>query len=179
MAAARNLDSDQVFSNEIDSFELTNNNLCLGTENTPMIVGLGIAARLVSENVAHYEKQMKVLQGELETKLVLKFDMITINGRLSNGRLPNTVSVTFNNPKLKGHRILSMCNKLRASVGAACHSVHSSKPSAVLIASGIDPDLASCTIRLSLGRETQMLDVENAVDELAIAVEAILRESES
>lgn len=141
-----------------------------------MIVGLGVAARLVCENIAQYEQQMTILRNDMETRLESKFgSLITINGQLTSiyGRLPNTISLTFTNPHLNGQRILSMCKSLRACIGAACHSGQL-KPSAVLIASGIDPVLASCTIRLSLGRESKASDIEAAIHELGIAVTEIL-----
>lgn len=140
-----------------------------------MIVGLGVAAQLVSENIQQYEKHMASTRQDMETKLFATFgSLITINGLLHSvyGRLPNTISLTFNNPKLKGQLILSLCKKLRACVGAACHS-DQFKPSAVLIASGVDPCLASCTIRLSLGRENDAKDIEIAVQELKMAVASI------
>lgn len=141
-----------------------------------MIVGLGVAAQLVCDNIGQYEKHMTSLRQDMETKLFARFgSLITINGQVNStyGRLPNTVSLTFNNPQLKGQLILSLCEKLRACVGAACHSGQI-KPSAVLIASGIDPSLASCTIRLSLGRESQETDIEIAVNDLGMAVKSIL-----
>lgn len=143
-----------------------------------MIVGLGASARLVCENIGQYEKCMESLRRDMETKLVTRFgSLITINGQFTStyGRLPNTISLTFNNAQLKGQKILSLCKRLRACVGAACHSGQL-KPSAVLIASGIDESLASCTIRLSLGRESQESDVQIAIHELGEAVTTILDE---
>lgn len=141
-----------------------------------MIVGLGLAAQLIYDNIAVYEKHMTSLRQDMETKLAARFgSLITVNGQSTSthGRLPNTISLTFNNPKLKGQLILSLCGNVRACVGAACHSGQL-KPSAVLIASGVDPSLASCTIRLSLGRESQESDIEIAIHELGVAVTAIL-----
>lgn len=141
-----------------------------------MIIGLGVAAALVCENIGQYEKHLASLRHDMETKLVTRFGpLITINGQSTStyGRLPNTISLTFNNPKLKGQQILSLCKQLRACVGAACHSGQL-KPSAVLIASGIDQSLAACTIRLSLGRESDESDVNIAIEELGIAVTTIL-----
>lgn len=141
-----------------------------------MIIGLGVAAQLVCENIDQYEKHMTSLRHSMETNLVDKFgSLVTINGQYSSayGRLPNTISVTFNDPKLNGSTILSQCKTLRACVGAACHSGQL-KPSDVLIASGVDRILASCTIRLSLGRESTESDVQIAVNELEVAVKSIV-----
>ncbi len=141
-----------------------------------MIVGLGIAAQLVVDNIEKYENYMSSLRQDMEIKLVSRFgSLVTINGHSNSthGRLPNTISLTFNDPKLKGQTILDLCKTLRACVGAACHSGQL-KPSAVLIASGIDPNLAFCTIRLSLGRESRESDVTIAIEELGMAVSSIL-----
>lgn len=151
--------------------------LKLGTENTPMIVGLGVACQLICDNMKYFERRMTLLRQDMERQLNEKFkDLITINGLYTNmhGRLANTLSVTFNDPKLKGQKILSLCTRLRASVGAACHSGELT-PSAVLIASGVDPSLALCTIRLSLSRQNRQDDVDVAVNELVNAVQTLLK----
>jgi selenocysteine lyase len=40
-----------------------------GTENTPMIAGLGEAARLVCENLSTYCRHMEIIRDYLEEKL--------------------------------------------------------------------------------------------------------------
>lgn len=47
-------------------------NLRPGTENTPMIVGLGVAAKLVSDNMDKYSDHMKSIRDYLQNELVVR-----------------------------------------------------------------------------------------------------------
>ena len=146
-----------------------------GTPNTMCIVGLGKAAELVAHNLDTYESSLRGIQQYLEERLYEVFhDEIFINGSTSiAGRLPNTTSVSFIDDRLTGSALLKLCTRIRASVGAACHSTHdgdSYAPSAVLINSGVLPQYAACTLRLSVGRETQKSDIDIVVSELVNAV---------
>jgi selenocysteine lyase len=147
-----------------------------GTENTPIITGLGKAADLVAENITEYNNRMQKLQAYFEDQLVRSFgDTILINGRDINkyGRLPNTVSVSFKGGHLKGRAVLKLCPNIVASVGAACHSSGGDEPSTVLVASGVDPELASNTLRLSIGRETKQTDLNIAINDIKKALASI------
>ena len=95
-----------------------------GTENTPMIAGLAVAAELVVKNLDKYNKHFEELQNYFETQLKSRFGpLVSINcSNTPFGRLPNTTSVSFADQSLIGSRILSLTPNLRASLGAACHS---------------------------------------------------------
>jgi len=98
-----------------------------GTENTPMISGLGCAARLVTENLQQYRKNMLEMRDLLENLLKQEFgDSVGINCHTGH-RLPNTASVSFKSTRLSGGEILARCPDLLASTGAACHK--SDRPS--------------------------------------------------
>ncbi|MEE6515383.1 hypothetical protein FKM82_024103, partial [Ascaphus truei] len=95
-----------------------------GTENTPMIAGLGKAAELVSLHCAAYESHMRSVRDYLEQRLKAVFgDRIRFNSRFpGTERLPNTCNVSLLRPSVLGREWLSQCCHLQASVGAACHS---------------------------------------------------------
>ena len=149
-----------------------------GTENTPMIVGLGTAAQLVTDNLQQYYKHFKRLQKYFESQLKQKFgDLVAINCQNSPlGRLPNTTSLAFNKDCLLGSKILELTPNIRASLGAACHSSASEegKPSNILIASGVSVERAQRTIRLSTGRDTTEQDIKKAIDELTGAIDKLI-----
>ncbi|KAL0280959.1 UNVERIFIED_CONTAM: hypothetical protein PYX00_002100 [Menopon gallinae] len=137
-----------------------------GTENTPMIVGLGRAAELVTQNVIEYKKNMLMCREYLEAKLKEAFGKnVVINCQATN-RLPNTVNASFIGD-LTGGEILSRCKHLIASVGAACHGGQCSQ---VLINSGIPERLAMSAIRLSVGRETTLQDIDIVVADITQAI---------
>ncbi|XP_049658184.1 selenocysteine lyase isoform X1 [Accipiter gentilis] len=96
-----------------------------GTENTPMIAGLGQAAELVSKNWEAYKAHMQDVRDYLEARLEASFgkQRIHLNSHFTGSkRLCNTSNFSILGPGLQGRRVLSRCKMLLASVGAACHS---------------------------------------------------------
>lgn len=144
-----------------------------GTENTPCIVGLGAAAEIVTKNLDTYHKHFIQLKEYFTAKIKERFtdEQVLINFNNCN-QLPNTISVSIIGSVFSGKEILRLIgNKLQASTGSACHSnidttmktngklLHSS----VLISSGLRETIASKTIRLSLGRETRIDELDQVV----------------
>ncbi|XP_039203023.1 selenocysteine lyase isoform X3 [Crotalus tigris] len=144
-----------------------------GTENTPMIAGLGKAAELVNENSELYEAHMRKIRDYLEKRLEIIFGRqnIHFNCRLEGSkRLCNTCNFSILGSGLQGWLVLSRCRTLLASVGAACHSEKGDQPSAVLLSCGIPYNVAQNAIRLSVGRNTSKEDVDLIVEDLKQAV---------
>ena len=48
-----------------------------GTENTPMVVGLGAAAMLVRDNLSVYTEQMTQMRNYLREQLIRKFQLVS------------------------------------------------------------------------------------------------------
>ncbi|XP_064418486.1 selenocysteine lyase [Latimeria chalumnae] len=144
-----------------------------GTENTPMIAGLGKAAELVKKNLDLYQRHMKEVRDHLEDKLTAVFgkDRVRFNSCFpgSDG-LPNTCNVSILGPGLKGREVLAHCQKLLASVGAACHSDVGDRPSHILLNCGIPNDVARNALRLSVGRTTTREEIDMVVEDLGKAV---------
>ncbi|KAM5268637.1 selenocysteine lyase isoform 3-T3 [Hipposideros larvatus] len=144
-----------------------------GTENTPMIAGLGKAAELVTENCEAYEAHMRDIRDYLEERLAAEFDKKTIHFNSQfpgTERLCNTCNFSIRGPQLQGRLVLAQCRTLLASVGAACHSDHGDRPSPVLLSCGIPSDVARNALRLSVGRSTTRADVDLVVQDLKQAV---------
>lgn len=144
-----------------------------GTENTPMIAGLGKAAELVTENCEAYAAHMRDVRDYLEERLAAEFGekKIHLNSRFPGAeRLPNTCNFSFRGPQLQGRLVLAQCRMLLASVGAACHSDHGDRPSPVLLSCGIPFDVARNALRLSVGRSTTRAEVDLVVQDLKQAV---------
>ncbi|KAK7863884.1 hypothetical protein R5R35_007217 [Gryllus longicercus] len=146
-----------------------------GTENTPMIVGLGEAARLVHDNLHSYQDHMLSIRTYLEEKLMETFGKDNIRFNCSSSdRLPNTSNISLVGNGLYGHVLLSKCQFLTASIGAACHKQN--KPSGILLASGIQAEMAANAIRLSVGRDTTKGDVDSIVSDLLQAVTTVQKQ---
>ncbi|XP_039412685.1 selenocysteine lyase isoform X1 [Corvus cornix cornix] len=150
-----------------------------GTENTPMIAGLGQAAELVSKNWEAYEAHMRDVRDYLEATLEASFgkQRICFNSHFKGSkRLCNTCNFSILGPGLQGRRVLAHCKVLLASVGAACHSEKGDRPSPVLLSCGIPLEVARNALRLSVGRSTARADVDRAVQDLVQAVEQLERD---
>ncbi|KAL2301049.1 hypothetical protein Nmel_011606 [Mimus melanotis] len=150
-----------------------------GTENTPMIAGLGQAAELVNKNWEAYEAHMQDVRDYLEATLEASFgkQRIHFNSHFKGSkRLCNTCNFSILDPGLQGRRVLAHCKVLLASVGAACHSEKGDRPSPVLLSCGIPPEVAQNALRLSVGRGTTRADVDRAVQDLVQAVEQLERD---
>ena len=113
------------------------------------------------------------LRDYLEDKLQEVFkDRIQFNGKFScSERLPNTCNVSIIGYHLEGHRILSHCKLLQASIGAACHSQN--RPSPILLAIGVPESIAKNALRLSIGRETTLDNIDCITHDLQQAVNEI------
>uniref|UniRef100_A0A8D2ZJG0 Selenocysteine lyase n=1 Tax=Scophthalmus maximus TaxID=52904 RepID=A0A8D2ZJG0_SCOMX len=125
-----------------------------GTENTPMIAGLG-----------------KVIFRSIHA--IFK-DRIRFNSRYPGSDiLPNTCNVSILGPTLQGWRVLSTCRRLLASVGAACHSGSGNRPSHILLSCGVPQEVAANALRLSVGRGTSREDVDAVVEDLRETVQLL------
>ncbi|XP_034036578.1 selenocysteine lyase [Thalassophryne amazonica] len=146
-----------------------------GTENTPMIAGLGMAAQLVMANLSEYECHMRSTRHYLEERLKAVFkEKIRFNSHYPNSDvLPNTCNISILGPALQGWKVLSNCKRLLASVGAACHSDRGNKPSHILLNCGVPSDAAVNALRLSVGRGTSRADVDVVVEDLRCAVQIL------
>ncbi|XP_069583853.1 selenocysteine lyase isoform X2 [Ranitomeya imitator] len=149
-----------------------------GTENTPMIAGLGKAAELVSLHCVVYGNHMRSVRDYMEQRLQVVFgNKIQFNSHFSGTEiLPNTCNVSILRPAVLGREWLSRCDYLLASVGAACHSDRGDRPSHVLLSSGVSPDAARGAIRLSVGTQTTKEDVDLIVKDLEQAAQKLENE---
>jgi cysteine desulfurase len=137
-----------------------------GTLNVPAIVGFGKACELViTQRTQDYEK-LKNLRDTLQKKLIEKIPQIKINGDLDN-RLPFNLSITFEG--IEAEKLLKKSQNLALSAGAACTTAQI-EPSHVLKAMGHSHHYALSTLRVGLGRNTSLEDIEATVETIARAV---------
>lgn len=145
-----------------------------GTENVPAIVGLVKALEIAEEyRAGDGPKKMTGLRDSLVEEL-LKISDSYLNGAPENGRLPNSVNISFSG--IDGAALLMKLDMagIYCTSGSACTS-GSLDPSHVLLAMGRSEDLATGAVRLSLGRMTTKEELDYVAATVAGAV-AELRE---
>ncbi len=129
-----------------------------GTENVPGITGLGKAAELAMADLQKEAEYLKSLRDRLIQQVTTKIDRVKLTGH-PDMRLPNHASFTFE--FIEGESmLLSLDMKgIAASSGSACTS-GSLEPSHVLLAMGIPHEIAHGSIRITLGRDNTMEDID-------------------
>ncbi len=129
-----------------------------GTEPLLCIAGFGEAARSI--NVKEMEDVKKLIH-YLESKLKKLNLGIKIIGENSN-RLPNTVMVSVPNIKAETLLIALDIEGFDTSTGSACSS-GKVEPSIVLTRMGFNKNIASSSIRLSLGLNNTFDDINKFI----------------
>jgi cysteine desulfurase len=135
-----------------------------GTYNNIGILGFGKAAEIAAVEVDKYGAQMSALRDRLKNGLLEKVPNIKINGH-PRDVLPNTLNVSF--PGAEGESILLSMDMqgIEASTGSACAS-GSLEPSHVLLATGLEPELAHGSIRFSLGWGITEEDIDYIIEKV-------------
>lgn len=135
-----------------------------GTENVPLIVGLGKAIELSTKNILQYNKQLISLRDFYISEVEKKIPYIKINGDMQN-RLPGNANICFRG--VDGAKLLSELDKkgICASSGSAC-SAGLLNPSHVLLAIGVPTSLARSSLRVTFGKENTFEDTEYLIDSL-------------
>lgn len=142
-----------------------------GTSNVPGIVGFGRTAEIAFSEFEEEAKRVSILRDKLEW-LLMESGSCKINSMKAE-RLPNTTNISFEN--IDGNQLLRKLNSLAVSRGSACTS-NTVQPSHVLKAMGLSDEQALSSLRISLGRNTNLSDIEFAAEEIKNTVNQLKRE---
>ena len=126
-----------------------------GTENVAAIVGFGAACELAVSHLTAFDMHTERLRKHLEIGLS-KLNAVIFG---QNGlRIPNTSFFAF--PNMDGETLVIALDKAGFAVasGSACSS-DSDEPSHVLLAMGINEDLARGAVRVSFGMSNTLEQV--------------------
>ncbi|MCY4368322.1 MAG: cysteine desulfurase family protein [bacterium] len=142
-----------------------------GSINVAGVVGLGAAARIVSEERDQEAMRVGQLRDRLVRDLKEHIPDVYENGDTTR-RVPNTTNIRF--AGADADAVLVNMDPVSVSTGSACSS-GSVEPSGVLLAMGLDRDAAFESIRFSLGRFTTPEDIDVAVERTVTAVSYVRR----
>lgn len=133
-----------------------------GTENVAAIVGFGLACELASQQLADYQSHSLNLRTQLETGLAAM--NASIFGARSI-RLSNTSFFAMDG--IEGETLVVALDRKGYAVasGSACSS-DSTEPSAVLLAMGVQEELARGAVRVSLGTQNSAQQVAEFLQHL-------------
>jgi cysteine desulfurase len=135
-----------------------------GTYNNAAIIGMGAAAKLVTGSSQEERKLLWQLREKLRLGLQERIPNVVVNGHPTDC-LPGTLNVSFSGAE--GESILLMLDfeGIAVSTGSAC-ATGSLEPSYVLLASGLDVELAHGSIRFSLGRFNTTEEIDYVLEKL-------------
>ena len=142
-----------------------------GTLPTPLVVGLGAAARIAKQEMKSDEEHARKLGRRLIDGIRAQCANTQLNGD-EEARYPGNVNMSF--AYVEGESLLMGLKEIAVSSGSACTSA-SLEPSYVLRALGVDEEMAHTSIRYGVGRFSTEAEIDRAV-ELTVEHVAKLRE---
>ena len=145
-----------------------------GTLSYSMISSFGAAAEAAVRDLVERESRLKALRDDLEARVLAAIPeaIVTVAG---STRLPHNAHFLF--PGAQSDNLLFLLDQagISASAGSAC-TAGVLAPSHVLIGMGIAPELADCSIRVSLGHDTKPSDIDAFVEAIASSYPVAVRE---
>ena len=135
-----------------------------GTENVPVIVGYGVAARMAAETMEARTRKEQELRDYFIRRVLDEVPYTRLNGD-SEKRLPNNANFSFR--FIEGESLLIMLDMkgIAGSSGSACTS-GSLDPSHVLLAIGLPHEIAHGSLRLTLGADTTKEDLDYTLEQI-------------
>ena len=140
-----------------------------GTQNIPYIVGLAEALRLAQEERPSRVEHLVPLRDALITGVLARIDKVRLTGHPTR-RLPNHASFVFKGVDANTMLMLLDMEGFACSSGSACKA-GIPQPSDILTAIGLSPSWALGSLRVTLGRDSTMEQVEGFLKVLPGIVE--------
>ena len=133
-------------------------NLRSGTENIASIVGFSYALEQAVKNRKSESKRLITIRDQLISNINKEIDYAFVNGAKGSKRLANNINLTI--PKIDNEYFLMQLDELgfMVATGSAC-SASSDEPSHVLEAIGLSKEDIFSTLRITLGRYTNLESV--------------------
>ncbi len=144
-----------------------------GTENLPGIIGLTTALKLAYNDLTKTSARFTSLRDRLIAGVLKCVPGAILTGAEGAERLPNHASFCFKG--VFGETILLGLEQagILCSSGSAC-TAGSSEPSHVLLALGLDEDLALSAVRFTLGRQTTQAEIDRVLEVLPAIIANLL-----
>jgi cysteine desulfurase len=130
-----------------------------GTLPTPLVVGLGEAARIAGLEMQEENARVRYLSNKFLKAVMDDVPDVFLNGDREQ-RIPGCINLSF--AYIEGESMLMAIKNLACSSGSACTSA-SLEPSYVLRSIGVGEELAHTSIRFGIGRFTTEAEIDEAI----------------
>lgn len=139
-----------------------------GTEAVPLIVGMGKAMEIATEERKEAVEKVTKRRDRLIKGVLVKIPGSRLTGHPTK-RLPDIASFVIEGAEGEAMLLMLSDEGIAASSGSACTS-GILEPSHVLMAMGISPELAHGSLRFSLGKQTTEEEIDYVLKVLPKAV---------
>ena len=144
-----------------------------GTENTPGLIGMGVAAAHAMAKLSTEGARLTVLRDRLENGILASVPNTDVNGA-RDSRVPNTSNISFDRVEAESLLIALDLEGIAVSTGSACSS-GTLEPSHVLRAMNLPTHRAQNSIRFSLGAG----NTEEQIDRVVAVLPGVVRKLRS
>lgn len=131
-----------------------------GTLAPALVVGMGTAAKLCSEDMKYDSQYIESLSNRLKEGILSAIPHVVLNGDAVHRYAGN---LNFSFAYVEGESLLMALKNIAVSSGSACTSA-SLEPSYVLRAIGTDDEMAHSSIRFGIGRFTTKAEIDLAIN---------------
>ena len=143
-----------------------------GTVPAPLVAGVGKACAIASHQLQRDTEHLKEMAARLLAELKQDFPNLRTFGNMQR-RAPGSLNIGV--PGILGERLVeAVSREVAISTGAAC-ATGSPEPSRVLLALGLEQEVAATGVRISLGRFTTQAEVDAASAILRRALNTMTR----
>ncbi|MDE6760561.1 MAG: cysteine desulfurase NifS [Lachnospiraceae bacterium] len=135
-----------------------------GTENVTGIVGFAKAVEIAFRTMEERSQKECMMRDYLIDRILAEIPYARLNGHRTK-RLPNNVNISFQ--FIEGESLLIMLDMagICASSGSACTS-GSLDPSHVLLAIGLPHEIAHGSLRMTIGDENTMEEMDYVIEQI-------------
>ncbi|MCP4633172.1 MAG: cysteine desulfurase [candidate division Zixibacteria bacterium] len=147
-----------------------------GTENVTGIIGLAKALEISCKVMESELKRYERFSAKMWEALNDKIPDIVLNGPICEGRLHNTLNISFKG--IESEAILLSLDILGIGMasGSACSS-GSTEPSHVMTAMNVKPEVARGSLRISFGKFTTDEDIDYTIEHIPPVIERLRKMS--
>lgn len=143
-----------------------------GTEHVSTCLGFAKALTLAKAEKKEVSEQVRILRDHLWSQIQENIQGVFLNGSLEH-RVPNNLNVCFQGVDAEYLTVALDTYGLCVSYSSSCRTLKEDSTSYVVEA--LNPECKGSSIRLSLGRDTTMADIEHAVESLKKGLAQVTR----
>ena len=140
-----------------------------GTLPTPLVVGLGMAAKIAGAEMVEETARIERLAKRFTDAIQGEIPDVYLNGH-STLRWAGNINLSF--AYIEGESMIMAIKDLAVSSGSACTSA-SLEPSYVLRALGVSEELAHTSIRFGIGRFTTEAEIDAAIQIVKASIDKL------